>query len=73
MNLLEFASFLRDNPGNSVASMADRVGCHQKNIQKFLAQLEVKKSRGVDPATGRKNVNLYEIRLPKEKQKAVSA
>lgn len=72
MNLLEFASFLRENPRMSVASMADKIGCHQKNVQKFLAQLEVKKVRGNDPVTGRKNVNLYEIKLPREKQKAVS-
>lgn len=71
MNLLEFASFLKNNPGSSVPSMADKIGCHQKNVQKFLSQLEVKKVRGVDPATGRKGVNLYEIKLPKEKQKAV--
>jgi len=72
MTLLEFASFLRDNPGSSVPSMADKIGCHQKNIQKFLAQLEVKKVRGVDQVTGRNGVNLYEIKLPKEKQKAVA-
>jgi len=67
MNLLEFASLLRENPRQSVPTMAEKIGCTPKNVQKFLAQLEVKKTKGIDPVTGRKNVNLYEISLPKNK------
>ena len=73
MRLLEFAQFVRLNPRLPVKVIAERIGCHPRNVQKFLSQIEVVELRGNDPINGRRNVKLYEIQLPEEKQKAVTA
>ncbi len=71
MRLLEFADFLRRNPRLPVKVIAQRIGSHQRNVQKFLSQLEVVEHRGRDPINNRRNVKLYEIQLPEEKRNAV--
>lgn len=71
MRLLEFATFVRQNPRLPVKVLAERLGCHPRNVQKFLSQLEVVEVRGNDPVNGRRNVRLYEVRLPPEKRKAL--
>lgn len=72
MRLLEFIAFVKQNPRLPVKCIADRLGCHPRNVQKFLAQIEVVELRGRDPINGRRNVKLYEIRLPAEKRKALA-
>lgn len=72
MNVLEFAKFVRENPRLPVKVIANRLGCHPRNVQKFLKQIEVVELRGNDPINGRRNVKLYEICLPDEKRKALA-
>ena len=72
MRLLEFAAFIRNNPRLPVKVIADRLDCHPRNVQRMLMKIEVVELRGNDPVNGRKNVKLYEIRLPSEKQKALA-
>lgn len=67
MRLLEFVDFLKKNPRLPVKVIAMKTGCHPRNVQKFLKQIEVAELRGNDPLNGRKNVILYQIQLPKEK------
>lgn len=71
MRLLEFVDFLKRNPRLPVKVIAMKTGCHPRNVQKFLKQIEVAELRGNDPINGRRNVKLFEIQLPKEKQKAL--
>lgn len=71
MRLLEFVSFLRANPRLPVKVIAERVGCHPRNVQKWLKQIEVVEVRGRDPINNRENVKLYEVSLPDEKRKAL--
>lgn len=72
MRLLEFVSFMRENPRLPVKVIANRLGCHQRNVQKFLSQIEVREVRGCDPINGRRNVKLYEVALPAEKRRALA-
>lgn len=72
MNVLEFANFVRNNPRLPVKVIADRLNCHPRNVQRYLKQIEVVEIRGNDPINGRRNVKLYEIRLPDEKRKALA-
>lgn len=71
MRLLEFADFIRRNPRLPVKVISQRCGCHPRNVQKFLKQIEVVELRGRDPINNRRNVKLYEIALPEEKRLAV--
>lgn len=73
MSVLEFADFIRRNPRLPVKVIADRLDCHPRNVQKFLSKIEVAEVRGRDPVNGRRNVKLYEIRLPSEKRKALAS
>lgn len=71
MRLLEFADFIRRNPRLPVKVIAERLNCHQRNVQKFLSQIEVIEERGRDPVNNRRNVKLYRIELPEEKMEAI--
>jgi len=71
MRLLEFAKVVRENPRLPVKVIAERLRCHPRNVQNFLKQIEVVELRGRDPINGRRNVKLYEVRLPDEKRKAL--
>lgn len=70
MRLLEFVAFVRHNPRLPVKVIAQRLGTHPRNVQKFLSQIEVRETRGCDPINGRRNVKLYEVALPADKRKA---
>ena len=72
MRLLEFVDFLKKNPRLPVKVIAMKTGCHPRNVQKFLKQIEVAELRGIDPLNGRKNVILYQIQLPEQKLKALA-
>ena len=71
MRLLDVVAFLKVNPRLPVKVIAQRFDCHPRNVQKFLARLEVVESRGRDPINGRANVKLYSIKLPDEKRRSV--
>lgn len=43
----------------------------QQNLSRLLCELEVECRLGVDPVNGRKNVKLFAIKLPLNKQQVV--
>ena len=71
-SIFDFADLLRANPWQPVKVLAERYGTHHSNVQRMLARLEIQKRRGNDPVNGRRNVLLFAIRLPKEKQNAIT-
>ena len=73
VTLLKFADFIRRNPLLPVKVIAERLNCHQRNVQKFLSKIEVIEERGRDPVNNRRNVKLYRIELPEEKREALKA
>jgi DNA-binding Lrp family transcriptional regulator len=72
MSVMDFVVFIRSNPRLPVKVIAERLNCHPRNVQKYLKKIEVVELRGNDPINGRRNVKLYEVRLPAVKRKALA-
>lgn len=71
--IFQLMRYMRSHPSpQPVKCLAAGVGCHIRQIQDWLPQLEVKVKRGRDPVNNRKNVKLYSIVLPSEKAAALT-
>ena len=70
-SLSEFLGVIRANPNSTVSFLARKVGVESRSVYKFLNQLEVVAKKGQCPETGRNGVQLWSVRLPKEKRAAL--
>lgn len=69
--LPEFIAVLRKYPWSPVKVLARKAGVRQRQVQKWIREIEVEVRKGRDPDNGRANVMLYAICLPPEKMAAV--
>ena len=70
---LEIVAAIRAHPLQPVKTLAKIVGCSKKQVQLVLPELCVERTLGTDPENGRRNVQVYSVRLPDDKRKAVMA